>query len=561
MVVPMAAIPESSNDPESTADREERLAILLSALADRSASGEDIDIHDVVQMHPEFEQDIRELWGAVVIANAVGSDVRSGNGSQNDIASVLDLPCRIGDYELIEELGRGGMGIVYKARHLSLNRIVALKMLLRGRFASSEDQARFRAEAEAIAQLDHPNIVPVYEVGQLEGHVYFSMKYVHGRTLQEILNEGLIDQREAARILASVAHAVDFAHRRGVLHRDLKPSNILIDEEGQPHVNDFGLAKQLSDQESLTRSGAVIGTPAYMSPEQAAGNRGQVGPASDTYGLGAILYHAIAGQPPFRGDSAVDVVLKVLEEDAPPARSINALADRDLEMIATRCMQKPADLRFASAASMATDLEAWLADEPVSARTGRISQVVALMFRETHHAGVLENWGLLWMWHSAVLLVVCGLTNVLQWNGVASRWAFFLLWTAGLGAWALVFWMMRQRMGPVTFVERQIAHVWAGSMISIGFLFPLEAIFDLPVLMLSPMLGVSSGVVFLIKASMLSGVFYFQAAALFLTSLAMAFSPEYGHLIFGVVSAMCFFLPGWKYYQRKRVRTGPDGQP
>lgn len=239
-----------------------------------------------------------------MIADAVGSDVQDATIGSNstgkpDITAALELPCRIGDYELQEELGRGGMGVVYKALHVSLNRIVALKMLLRGRFASADDQARFRAEAEAIAQLDHPNIVPVYEVGQLEGHVYFSMKYVRGRTLSQVLANGPIDPNEASRILSLVARAVDFAHRRGVLHRDLKPSNILIDDEGQPHVNDFGLAKQISSRDSITRSGAVIGTPAYMSPEQAAGNRGQVGPASDVYSLGAILYHSITGKPPF----------------------------------------------------------------------------------------------------------------------------------------------------------------------------------------------------------------------------------------------------------------------
>ena len=429
----MPAIPESSNDPPATSadvsssDNDEQLAILLSELADRSANGEAIDINDVLRAHPQYAEDIRDLWSAVVLANAVGGEVRDAqHNKQADITSALELPCKIGDYELIEELGRGGMGVVYKARHLSLNRIVALKMLLRGRFASNEDQARFRAEAEAIAQLDHPNIVPVYEAGQLEGHVYFSMKYVQGRTLQQLLADGPLEQREAARLLSLVANAVDFAHRRGVLHRDLKPSNIMIDDEGQPHVNDFGLAKQLSDNESLTRTGAVIGTPAYMSPEQAAGNRGQVGPASDVYGLGSILFHMITGRPPFKGDSAVDVVLMVLEEDAPPARSVNAAVDRDLEMVITRCMQKPIDLRYASAASLAEDLDAWLADEPVLARTGRISQLAALMFRETHHAAVLENWGLLWMWHSAVLLVVCLLTNVLQWQGVSQSLGIFL---------------------------------------------------------------------------------------------------------------------------------------
>ena len=544
-----AAQSDSGDDPDAA------LAELFSELSERAARGEQVDIEEIAQMHPEFGADLKELWGTVVVANAVGTDaVVDQRRVGNDVSAVFELPCRIGDYELQEELGRGGMGVVYKALHVSLNRIVAVKMLLRGRFASSADQARFRAEAEAIAQLDHPNIVPVYEVGQLEGNIYFSMKYVKGQTLQQLLASGPMDARNAAQIMALVSRAIDFAHRRGVLHRDLKPSNILIDDEGQPHVNDFGLAKQLSDRESLTRSGAVIGTPAYMSPEQAAGHRGQVGPLSDVYAMGSILFHAIAGQPPFQGDSAVDVVLRVLEEDAPPVRTINPNADRELEMVVTRCLQKPADLRYQSAAKLAEDLEAWLADEPVAARKGRVSKLAALLFRETHHVSVLENWGLLWMWHSAVLLVVCVLTNTLQAYGVQSRWAFFLLWTAGLGTWALVFWALRERMGPVTFVERQIAHVWAGSMISIAFLFPLETMFGFPVLKLSPMLGISSGVVFLIKAAMLSGSFYLQALALFSCTFAMAQWPEYGHTIFGIVAALCFFIPGWKYHRRKLAK-------
>lgn len=550
------SVTDPADQPTEEIDRDEFLAGLLSQLADKSARGEFVDIHEFADSHPSYAQELKDLWGAVQIANAVGTDVQEAgqahaNLESHDITAAIDLPCRIGAYELIEELGRGGMGVVYKARHVTLNRIVALKMLLRGRFASPTDQDRLHAEAEAIAQLDHPNIVPVYEVGQLEGHVFFSMKYVQGQTLQQVLASGPIAPTEAARILSTVARAIDFAHRRGVLHRDLKPSNILIDEEGQPHVNDFGLAKHASGRRSLTRSGAVIGTPAYMSPEQAAGNRGQVGPASDVYGLGSILYHAITGQPPFTGDSAVDVVLMVLEQDAPLARSVCPSANRDLEMIATRCLQKPADLRYQSALALAQDLEAWLADEPVAARKGRMSQVMALMFRETHHISLLENWGMLWMWHSVVLLVVCLLTNTMQWYGIEGAVAFFFLWTAGLGAWALVFWMMRQRMGPVTFVERQIAHVWAGSMISIALLFPLEHMFSMPVLKLSPMLGVSSGVVFLIKASMLSGGFYFQALALFICTFAMAQWPDYGHSIFGVVAGLCFFLPGWKYHRRK----------
>ncbi len=223
-----------------------------------------------------------------------------------------------GDYQVLEELGRGGMGVVYRARQISLGRDVALKVLLRGRSPSTSDLARFRTEAESAARLDHPAIVPIYEVGLHEGQPFFTMKHVAGTTLSERLAEGPIPPRDAAAILAPICRAVHYAHERGVLHRDLKPSNILIDEEGRPHVSDFGLAKRVEDEEHLTLSGAVLGTPAYMSPEQAAGKRGNLGPASDVYSLGTILYQMLTGHPPFRAASPVETVLLVLEQEPLP---------------------------------------------------------------------------------------------------------------------------------------------------------------------------------------------------------------------------------------------------
>jgi hypothetical protein len=380
------------------------------------------------------------------------------------------------------------------------------------------------------------------------------MKHVRGTTLAQRLTEGPLAPREAAIMLAKVARAIHFAHMRGVLHRDLKPSNILLDEQGEPHVTDFGLAKQTAATEPLTKTGAVLGTPAYMSPEQAAGQRGQVGPRSDVYSLGVILYHMLTGRPPFQAASPGEMVLLVLEQDPVPPRMLNPKADRDLEMICLRCLQKPPDLRYASAAGLADDLEAYLKDESISARSGRFAQILAGMMRETHHAAVLENWGLLWMWHSLALLVACFATNILDLLGDEDRLHYFLLWTAGLGAWAAVFWFLRRRMGPVTFVERQIAHLWAGSMIAIALLFPLEAWLGLPALKLSPVLGIVTGVVFLAKAGILSGEFYIWAVALFVTAGLMAIFPHYAHFIFGVVSAASFFFPGLKYY-RQRLRA------
>jgi serine/threonine protein kinase len=535
-------------------EREQALAELLTQLTDRAHRGEPVDLEGECRQHPDFARDLRELWGAVMLANAAGScsvaeTIAPSFGSS---VTLLPLPSRFGDYELLEELGRGGMGVVYRAKQLSLQREIAVKMILRGQLASQSDLDRFRSEAEAAAKLDHAGIVPVYEVGDVEGRAYFSMKFIDGVTLAQQLAQGPLPPREAAKLLSAVAKAIHFAHEHGVLHRDLKPSNILLDRAGHPHVTDFGLAKQLTDAASLTRTGAVIGTPAYMAPEQAAGARGEVGPHSDVYSLGVILYHMLTGRPPFQAASPVDVVLMVLEQDPVPPRMLNPKADADLEMIALRCLQKPTDLRYATAAALAADLEAYLHDERISARSGRFTQVISWWLRETHHAPVLENWGLLWMWHSLALLVVCSLTNGLWlWGDRVNRWPYFLLWTAGLGTWAAVFWVLRRRMGPVTFVERQIAHVWAASMIGVTMLFPLEAWLKLDVLKLSPVLGIINGMVFLVKAGILSGAFYAQAIALFVTAGLMALYPDYSHFIFGFVAAACFFFPGLKYYRQR----------
>jgi hypothetical protein len=541
--------------PDNTsAEHDEILAGLLTEMSERMRRADQVDLEAYCRQYPEHAAELRELWGAVVVANAAGSHSATTTLGSSPTGVSLLLPCRFGDYELLSELGHGGMGIVYRARQTSLNREVAVKMILRGQLATSIDHERFRTEAEAAAKLDHASIVPVYEVGEIRGLPYFSMKLVEGRTLAQRLAEGPLPAREAARILAAVARAIHFAHQRGVLHRDLKPSNILLDNEGKPHVSDFGLAKFVSDAASITRTGAAIGTPSYMAPEQAAGSRGTPGPAVDIYSLGAILYHMLTGRPPFQAASPVDTVLLLLEQDVVPPRVVNPGADPDLELIALRCLQKPTDLRYATAAALADDLDSYLADEPISARSGQFRQVLARMFRETHHATVLENWGLLWMWHSLVLLIACLLTNALHWFGFRDRWYYIVLWTVGLGLWAAVFWWLRRRMGPVTFVERQIAHVWASSMAAIGLLFVVEVLLNQPVLGLSPVLGLITGMVFVVKAGILSGTFYVQAAALFATSLLMARWPDFAHVIFGVVSAASFFVPGLKYY-RQRSRS------
>jgi len=276
-----------------------------------------------------------------------------------------------GDYELLGEIAHGGMGIVYKARQISLNRVVALKMILAGQLASKNEVKRFCAEAEAAANLNHPNIVGIYEVGIHEGRNYFCMEYIEGRSLAELKAEGTTwtgSGKEAARLLAKVGRAVQFAHERGILHRDLKPANILIDAEGEPHVLDFGVARRIGADSSLTMEGAVVGTPSFMAPEQAAGKTKELGAAADIYGIGAILYFLLTGRPPFVAASTLDTLVQVLEGEVIVPRVINPLVARELERICLCCLEKSPESRYATAATLAEDLERFVRDEPVQAR-------------------------------------------------------------------------------------------------------------------------------------------------------------------------------------------------
>ncbi len=273
-----------------------------------------------------------------------------------------------GDYEILAEIGRGGMGVVYRARQISLNRPVALKMVLDSRLASDELVRRFRTEAEAAARLDHPGIAPVFEVGQINGQYFFSMGLVEDGSLKDLLADGPLPPRRAAELVGSVARTVQFAHSRNIVHRDLKPANVLLDEQGNPKLTDFGLAKDIESDSQLTSDGQVMGTPSYMAPEQADGRSEEIGPLSDVYALGAILFYLVANRPPFDEGNVHDTLHAVVHDEPPSPRQFNKRVDIDLATICLKCLEKDPAGRYPSAAELADDIDHYLRGEPIEAR-------------------------------------------------------------------------------------------------------------------------------------------------------------------------------------------------
>lgn len=570
----------------ATDDRDTRLAALLDRLNEAHRSGRALEPREVAADQPELIEELQALWAVAQAARlAQTPSFRSSSSSPNREAAsppparpAAPPPSTFGDFELQEVIGQGGMGVVYKARQRSLNRTVAVKMVRDREGGQGQDRERFRREAEAAARLQHPHIVTVHEVGLVDGQAYLCMEYVEGRTLAQWLEaNGPMPPRAAAQLVALIARAVQHAHEHGILHRDLKPSNILLADASptstsslgrespylsghspetrklsvHPKVTDFGLAKQIDGSLTLTRTGAVVGTPSYMAPEQATGRK-DLTPAADIYSLGAILYELLTGRPPFRASHPLDTLLLVLEQEPIPPRDLNPTVDRDIELICLKCLQKPPELRYASAAALAADLEAYAVGDPISTQPSGLRYFLARMLRDTHHANVLENWGLLWMWHSLQVFLLCLLTQIIYWSGVRDHRLYLGLWSFGLVAWGTIFWQLRRRAGPVLFVERQIAHAWAAGICASIAMFVIEWVAGLPVLTLSPAVAVAAGMVFVMKAGILSGEFYLWAGLLFTVACIMPLLPQVSPLMFGTASAVSFFVPGLKYYRQQK---------
>ena len=298
-----------------------------------------------------------------------------------------------GDYELLEEIGRGGQGVVYRARQKSLNRTVALKVIGLGHWATEAHLKRFRREAEAAASLEHPGIVPIHEVGERDGSCYFSMKFIEGGQLDEVVRRTPMSIRQAAELIAKVARTVHYAHEHGILHRDIKPGNILLDQKGEPHLTDFGLARLVETESTVTRTKEVLGTPSYMAPEQAVGETRKLTSATDVYGLGAVLYQLLTGQPPFAGGTTYETVKLLLDTEPRPPRLLNPKVDRDLSTICLKCLEKDPQRRYSSALALAEDLEHWLKHEPIRAkRSGFFTHTRKWVRRNPSTAASQRRW-------------------------------------------------------------------------------------------------------------------------------------------------------------------------
>jgi predicted Ser/Thr protein kinase len=469
------------------------------------------------------------------------------------------LPLSIfGDYELIAELARGGMGVVYKAKQLSLNRVVALKMILAGRLASQDDLVRFRTEAEAAAKLQHGNIVGVFDVGEIDGQQYFSMEFIDGQTLAQRLTSGPLPSREAARYVATVARAVHYAHRQGVLHRDLKPSNILVDADNEPHVTDFGLAKRLGGNSGQTRTGAVLGTPSYMAPEQAGGRIKEQGPWTDVYGLGAVLYELLTGRPPFKAETPLDTLMQVMEIDPVPPRLLNPKIDADLQTICMKCLEKDPRRRYTTAEQLAEDLQRYLQGDTIAARSSNVLDYVTRMLARSQHDAAFQTWSTMLLVIAAVvfvehvivfLLTLAEQPGVVIWAVRGSQFAAILA----------VFWHNRGRqLLPTSAAERELWSIWLGYLaayvmaqgcmrlllwegkIKRGF----EAPGTWEEVVLYPFSAVLAGMAFFIMGSNYWGRCYAIGATFFAAAALMTLNIELAPLEFGLTWTLALTLLG-----------------
>jgi hypothetical protein len=442
-----------------------------------------------------------------------------------------------GDYEIVAELGRGGMGVVYRVRQKSLNRTVALKMLLPGSLPTAADLQRFKTEAEATAGLRHPNIVTVHEVGESDGSHYYSMDFIDGISLADRLGAGPLPGKVAARYVEVIARAIQHAHAHGILHRDLKPSNILIDKADEPHVTDFGLAKRLHGDSKQTRTGAVLGTPGYMAPEQAAGRVKELAPPTDVYGLGAILYECLTGRPPFQAETPVATMTQVLERDPAPLSLLNPNVDRDLETVCLKCLEKDPANRYPTAEAVADELVRFLDGESISASKVNVFEYLGRTLGRSQYMGEFRTWGNMLLVFAAIIAV----EHAVIFSLIEARGrpvVFLLVRSLQFALMGIVFWRNRtRRLLPASTAERQLWSIWVGYLIGcVAVVLAGHQMFegDIYKTRLYVPWSLLAGLAFFVMGGSYWGRCYAFGLAFFVLSVLLPMIPqEYAPLAFG----------------------------
>jgi serine/threonine-protein kinase len=506
---------------------------------------------------------------------AVREELRRRIRRQEQLRAVIEPPAapepaapvlpEVEGYELLEVVGSGGMGIVYRARDRRLDRVVALKMILGGA-AGRDELARFRDEARAVAALDHPHIVQVFEAGEAGGRPYLTLEYVPGGSLARHLNGTPVGPRRAAEVAVALARAVQHAHDQGIVHRDLKPANVLLCPDGTPKVTDFGLAKRLGDDSGRTRTGAVIGSPSYMAPEQAAGLTKGIGPAADVYALGAILYELLTGRPPFRGESVLETIRQVGEHPPVPPTALQPGVPKDLEVICLKCLEKaPAD-RYATAAELADDLDRFLAGEPIRARPPTILGAVARNLRRGDYHPAFRA-------YARRLLVLGPFAMAVHFTvyGLFREEPDFpeIMTTASLVVILLVqFVLLGWRQGPFRLVpprqRRHFATLWGFETVGVVLTWLIVRAVTPPdhpdlLFLIYPMWLVQLGLVYSAFASEAGG-FYVSGACCLALAVGMAFVLPWAPLIVGAVMFLNMTSSGLFLFRGLGLRR-PDPEP
>ena len=478
--------------------------------------------------------------------------------SSPELPSLKDPSISVGDYEILEEIDRGGMGIVFRARHKTLKRVAAIKMLLAGTFATAESALRFRREAAAAARLNHSGIVAVYDVGvvdqpgALHGQTWFAMAFVAGTDLARRIESTLFDSHSAATLMVQIADAVHYAHGKGVIHRDLKPANILLDTDGSPHITDFGLSRCLGEQETqLTADGQIFGTPGYMSPEQATGKNGAVGAVSDVYSLGAVLYCMLTGRPPFRANSTVATLQQVVNDAPAPPRLLNRDVHSDLESIILKCLEKHPPDRYQTAEELSQDLQRFINGESVTAASVNLVGYLGRVLASSRNSEFLQGWSRALYTISAVVLVA---HLLLQFAPLTTTQATSL--NAGKYLLLLaVIWRARDGiLTPQNPVERAIWSLWIGYILTF---LAAEIMVRVPggdSVNLYAVMSLVSGVILLVLGGQLWGGCYLMSGVFAALAPVLTSMPKYGVIAFGGLWSLVFFLLGRRYGQQSALR-------